>query len=200
MHEAGATAPGITGLGVRYHRHIAQLRHLQQSGLDPGIKVDVLWPSTAPVKRGRPCDAFELHVFDDRLERCEAGTRSQQHNRLVAVFAQEEAAIGAFDAQDVLLLHNTENVIGELAAGQVPDVEFESAALGLRVRCIGHGIAATHAALQHEFHVLASVVGEVFVGRQLQAQQHYIVRLLFQQADAGRHFADLQGASLGHLA
>ena len=48
---------------------------------------------------------------------------------LSRVLAQEEAAERPLDAQDLLLLHRAEHVVGELAARHVADVQLDAAGL-----------------------------------------------------------------------
>jgi hypothetical protein len=82
--------------------------------------------------------------------------------------AQEEAAVRALHAQDVLFLHGTEHMVGELAAGHVADVQLDRGRACPVVRRVGHAVAAARAVAQDELDVLAGVVLEVLVGRQLQ--------------------------------
>ena len=69
-----------------------------------------------------------------------------------------------------------------------------------RVRRVGHRVAAARAVAQDEFDVLAGVELQRLAGRQLQAQQHHVVRLLRERQHAHRHLADRKGAGLGDLA
>ena len=94
--------------------------------------------AAAPIQQRRACDALRTQVFDDGLDRREAGARGQQHDRLVAVFAQEEAAERAFQAQDVLFLHRAEDMVGELAAGHVAQVQFDRWRAAQVRRRVGH--------------------------------------------------------------
>jgi len=114
-------------------------------------------------------------VFDDGLDRGETGARGEQNNGFVRVFAQEETAVRAFDAQDFLFLHATKDVVGELAAGHVTDMQFHRRGFGLAVRCGRHGVAASAAVAQQEFDVLAGVVLEGVTRGQLQGQHHHVV-------------------------
>ncbi|MCY1365231.1 hypothetical protein D9M69_520700 [compost metagenome] len=139
-------------------------------------------------------------MLDDGLDGGEAGARGQQDQRQLAVFAQEEAAVRALDAQDVLFLHGAEHVVGELAPGHVAQVEFEPGLRGLGVGRVGHGIAAALAVAQQEFHVLAGVVLEGVAGGQLQAHHYHVGRNPFQRVHAHRHLLDGEGAGFGDLA
>jgi hypothetical protein len=56
-------------------------------------------------------------------------------------------------------------VVGEQAAWQVADVQFERT---LQRRRTGDAVGAALAVLEQEFDVLAGAVGQRFVGRQLQ--------------------------------
>ena len=103
----------------------------------------------------------------------------QQHQGLVGRLAQEEAAERPFHAQDVLLLHRAEDVVGELAAGHVADVQLDGWRRAQQVRRVGHAVAAPGTVAQDELHVLAGAVLQVLVGRQLELQhRHVSCRLL----------------------
>ena len=79
---------------------------------------------------------------------------------LSAVLAQEEAAERAFDAQDVLLLHRAEHMVGELAAGHVAQVQLDRRRAAQVCRRVGHRVAAPRAVAQDELDVLAGAVLE----------------------------------------
>ena len=75
-------------------------------------------------------------------------------------------------------------MVGELAAGQVADVQLDhvgghhQAIAVVFHECLRRGrhrIAAPRAITQDELDVLAGVVIEGLVGRQLQAHQHHVV-------------------------
>jgi hypothetical protein len=92
-------------------------------------------------------------------------------------------------------------MVGELAAGQVPQVQLDArAGLAQRVRRVGHRIAAPGAVAQDEFHVLARMELQRLAGRQLQAHHHHVVRQPREALHAHRHLADRHGAGLGDLA
>ena len=76
--------------------------------------------------------------------------RSRRTRSARAVFAQEEAAERALQAQDVALLHLAEHVVG-VAAGDVADVQLDQL---VGVRRVRHREAAPLAALQQEVDVL----------------------------------------------
>jgi hypothetical protein len=63
-----------------------------------------------------------------------------------------------------------------------------------------HRVAAARAVLQEELDVLAGVVLEAVVGRQLQLDDHDVVRGAGQAADAHRQLLDRQRVGGGHLA
>src|SRR5687768_5112341 len=90
--------------------------------------------------------------LQDRLDRREAGAASDEHDRLRAVLAQEEAAERTLQAKDVALLHLAEHVVGEAAAGHLADVQLDQL---VGVRRVRHREAAPLAALQQEVDVLA---------------------------------------------
>jgi hypothetical protein len=48
---------------------------------------------------------------------------------LLGVLAQEEAAVRALDALDLLFLHGVEDMVGELAARHVADVQLQAGAV-----------------------------------------------------------------------
>ncbi len=200
VHEAGAPAPAVFGQGIGDHRHVAQVRHPGELCLDPGALVQIGRAAATPVQRRGARDALELHVLDDGLDGGETGARCQQDQWQLAVFTQEEAAVGAFDAQDVFFLHRAEHVVGELAPRHVAQVQFEAGLRGLGVGRVGHGVAAALAVAQQELHILASVVLEGVAGGQLQAHHDHIGRNPLQRVHAHRHFLDGEGAGLGDLA
>ena len=201
MYKAGAPAPVIFGQGVRDHRHIAQIGHLGQFVLHPRIEVQVGRAPPAPVQRGRAFAALALHVLKHRLDRRKPGARCQQHERLVAVVAQEEAAIRPLQPQDVARLHAAKHGVGEFSARHMPDMQLQRRrARHLGLRRIGYRVAAPRAVAQHDFDILAGAVSKIVIGRQLQLQQHHVVRHFVHGADTGRHLPDRQRAFQRHLA
>jgi hypothetical protein len=201
VDKAGAARPVVFRHRIGDHRHVAQVGQLGHVLAQPVVHVEVLGPAAAPIERGRPGDALVRHVFQQRLDRREAGARGEQDDRLVGLLAQEEAAVGALDAKDVLFLHCAEHVVGELAARHVADVQFEARARrGQGVGRIGHRVAAPRAVAQDELDVLARVELQRLARRQLQAHRHDVVRLLAEREHAHRHLADREGAGFGDLA
>ena len=57
-----------------------------------------------------------------------------EEDGFVAVFAQEESAQRAFEAQDVALLHHFEDVLGEFAGDDVTDMQLQKFVIVQRVR------------------------------------------------------------------
>ena len=201
MDKAGAPGPVVFRDGIGDHRHIAQIGQCGLLSADPVVQVQVFRPAPAPVKRGGPVDTLELHVFEQCLDRREAGARSQQHNRFDRVFAQKEAAVRTFNAQDFFFFHRAEHMVGELAARHVTQMQFQpGAGFGQRVWRIGHRVAAPRAIAQQEIDILTGVKLQRLAGGQLQAQLHHVVRQLFQRQHAHRHLADREGTGLGNLA
>ena len=139
------------------------------------MHVQVSRAAATPVHRHGPGDALELHVLDQRLDGGKPSARGQKNHRLGTVFTQKEAAIGAFDAQNVFLFHGTEHMVGELATGHVAQVQFQVGWCALVVRRIGHRVAAAVAIAQQKLHILPGVVLERFGSRQLQPQRNHIV-------------------------
>ena len=174
--------------------------HAGQLGFDPGALVQVSRAAPAPVQRGGAGDALELHVLDDGLDGGETRARGQENHGFGAVFAQVEAAVRPFNAQDVLFFQGAKYVVGELAAGHVAQVQFHRRLAGLRVRGIGHGIAAAVAVAQQKFHILTRVVLKGVAGRQLQPQHDHVVRHAFERTHAHRHFFDGECTRFGDLA
>jgi hypothetical protein len=126
------------------------------------------------------------------------GARGEQDDRLVGVLAQEEAAERPFDAQDLLLLHRAEDVVGELAAGQVADVQLELRLVDDGMRRVGHRVAAPGAVAQDELDVLAGAVLEQVVGGQLQANDRDVGRGPVDRDDAARQLPDRELARARH--
>ena len=76
------------------------------------MQVEIAAAAAAPIQHGRAVVAVVLQLLDQRLDRCQPGARSQQHDGLLRL-AQEEAAEGALHPQDVLVLERAEDGIGD---------------------------------------------------------------------------------------
>ena len=166
-------------------------------GQRPVVQVQVGAAARAPVQHRLALARLPDQVFDHRLDRREAGARGEQDHRLVAVFAQEETSERAFHAQDVFFLQRGEHVVGELAAGQMPQVQFDAGFVDLGVGCVGHRITAARAVAQDELDVLAGVVLEPVVGRQLHLQDRDVRRRPVDAGDPTRHLAHRELAGAG---
>ena len=175
-----------------------QAGHGGQLRPHPTIKVQVDRPAPTPVEGGGACYAFELHVLQHRLDRGQTSARSQQDDGLVAVLTQVETAKRPLDAQNLLLFHDVEDMVGEFAARHVPDVQLQPSRQG--VWCVGHRIAAPRPVTQQKLDILPCVVAKAVVGGELQFEQHHIRRLFLQLVDPGRHFLDREGPFTGDLA
>ncbi|MBX3607875.1 MAG: NAD-dependent epimerase/dehydratase family protein [Piscinibacter sp.] len=204
VDQAGAAPPVVPGRGLREHRHVAQVRQPRGGLLGPVVQVQVGPAAAAPVQHSRPRDGLELQVLDDRLDRREARAAGQQHDGLVAVLAQEEAAERPLQAQDLLLLHRREDVVGELAARHVADVQLDEGLVGLGVRRVGHRVAAPCTVAQDELDVLPGVVAQRVIGRQLHRQHGDVGRGALDRHHAAGHLAHRElararyGARLDH--
>src|SRR6185369_853838 len=198
VDEAGAAMPIVLGLGLGQDRDVAQVRQLGGRFLGPRVQVEVGLAAAAPVEDGLPFAALPDHVLDDRLDRRESGSRGEQDDRLLAVLAQEEAAERPFDAQDLLLLHRAEDVVGELAAGQVADVQLELRLVDDGMRRVGHRVAAPGTVAQDELDVLAGAVLEQVVGGQLQANDRDVGRGPVDRDDAAGQLPDRELARARH--
>ncbi|CAM2158584.1 hypothetical protein PT2222_40385 [Paraburkholderia tropica] len=197
VHEARAAGPGVLRGGLGEHRHEAEVRDVLRPLLGEVQQIQVLLLARAPVERHRAVQVLVNRVLDDRLERREAGARREQHDGLVRILAQEEGAERRFEAQDVALFHLREDVVGELAAGHVADVQFERTFL---VRGARHRVAAARAVLEDEFEVLAGQILEALVGGQLQPEHDDVVGLALDRGDAGGQLAHLHVADARHFA
>ena len=130
------------------------------------------------------------------LDRREAGAAGHEDDRLVAVLAQEEAAVRAFEAQDGFFLHAVEHVVGEQAAGNVADVQLQEFVV---VRRVGEREAAPLAVLEQDVDVLPGEELQAFVGRQLQMQYHHVVGDFFHFLHAAGHGFDRDVARSAHF-
>ena len=111
-------------------------------------------------------------VFDQRLDWGEARTPREQDHRLDRLLAQKEAAVGPLETQDVLFFHAAEDMAGELAAGNQPDMQLQEAIV---MRRVGDGKRAALAVLQQELDVLAGEKLQALVGGQFEAQHDHVV-------------------------
>ena len=136
MHKTAAALPVIFGLGLGKHRHISQIGHAGSCLQSPVMQIEIGLAAAAPVQPGRPGQRQMLHPLDDGLDRGKAGAAGQQHDRLVAVLAQEEAAHRAFHAQNVFFLQRAKDMVGELAAWHMAQMQLDRA--GCTMRCVGH--------------------------------------------------------------
>ena len=124
VHKTCAANPCVFWQCIGHHWNVSQVGHGFDVLFNPVVHVQIGRSATAPVKRGRPCDAFVLHVLNQGFDGRKAGARSQQNHGCLRVFAQVETAVGAFNAQDVFFLHGAEHHVGELAARHVANVQL----------------------------------------------------------------------------
>ncbi len=197
MDKIGPALPVIFGHRIRHHRYVRKAGHATGPFLTQGIHVQIVRAATTPVQGHRPAAVFFDGLFDDRLDRCKAGTGGNQHHRLGRFIAQEEGAVWSFEAQDVALLHRIEYMIGEQAAGCVTDMQRD---LFVEMRRVGHAVTAALAVLEQEFDVLTGTILQTFAGWQLQRQQHDVVGQALEFCDAGWQFLDREIADAGHFA
>jgi hypothetical protein len=161
--------------GFRQHRHVAQQFGIAGGLLfAPVVLVQVGRRRQPQYSDGRARTAHVLQLLDQRLDGRKAGAAGQQDHGLGGVLAQEEAAEGAFHAQDVALLHRAKDVVGEQAARHVAQVQFDGRRAAQLVWRIGHAVAAPRAVAQDELDILPGAVLQVLVGRQLQAQHRHV--------------------------
>ena len=190
MHKAGAARPGVFRQSVRDDGYVLELRHGGSVLGNPCRVIQVCRAATTPVQRGGTVDALVAHVLDQSLDGGKAGARGKQDDGLVRIFTQEEAAERAFHAQNFFFLHAAEDVVGELAAFHVTNVQLKAGCGFLHMRGGGHRVGAAGAVAQNEFHILTGVVLELFAGGQLQANLHHVVRFFLQRGHAHGHFLD----------
>ena len=136
-------------------------------------------------------------MFDDGLDRRKAGATGDEHDRLVAFLAQKERAMRRFEAQDVAFLHLLEHMVGEAAAGYMPDMQLNEFIIMWR---IGHGETAAGAIAQQEIQILTGQKLQPLGGRQLQSQHDDIVGQAFQLMHPRRQCFHLNVTGLAHLA
>ena len=144
------------------------------------IKIDDC-PGT-PVEHHGALAAFVKRMFDQAFQGGETGAPGQQDHRLVRLFPQGEAAVGAVEPQDVPHLEGREDLVGEQAAGHVADVQLQK---GIVVGGVGHGETAPLAILQQDVHILPGEELEAFAGRQAQVQFDDVGGQTLQFFDAG---------------
>ena len=84
-------------------------------------------------------------MLDDSLDRGKTGSAGDQDDWLIGFLAQEEGAERPLEAQDLAALELTEQLIGEMAAGHMADVQFQQRVV---VRRRGERETAASAVLQ----------------------------------------------------
>ena len=194
VDEAGAAGPAVFGLRIRDHRHVVEEGAvLRRPLLRELVHVEVLRPPAAPVERHRPHDLLVDRVLDDGLDRCEAGARGDEDDGLFRTLAQEEGPERRLEAQDVLLLHLAEDVVGELPAGDVAHVDLDQFGI---VRRVAHREAAARAITQQELEVLAGEELQLFTRRELELQHDHVVGELLQAVHAAGQGLHLDVAGL----
>ena len=199
--QPGTSLPSILGLGLGNHGHIAHMRMRAAIVEHPLVHIQVGRMAGAPVEHGGARTVLVGHLFQNRLDRSKSGPGRQKQQRTGTVIAQEEAAIGAFDAQDFLFLHAAEDMVGELASRHVTDVQINARQgridlMGRR----GHRVAAPLPIGEQEVDVLARMVLHGHIGRQLQCDPHHVGRELFEVHHPYRHLAHGERSFRGHLA
>ena len=150
----------------------------------------------APVERDRPGDVVVDGMLDQSLDRCETGTAGHHDDRLLRSLAQMERAERPLEAQDVLQLHGREDMVGEVAARHVAQVQIDDVVL---VRRVGHREGAALAVGQQELDVLARQKLQALVARQLESEHHDIVRQSTQFLHPAGHGPDRDVLLAGDL-
>jgi hypothetical protein len=135
-------------------------------------------------------------VLKQPLDRCEAGAAGNQHHRVGRRFAQRELAERALDLQHLALAHATEDVLGEVAAGDEAHVQLERAIVVWRV---GERVGAVPALAGDHLDVLPGHELHPPVARQLQLQAHDVVVEPLEPPDAHREPLGTQLAGLVDL-
>ena len=130
------------------------------------------------------------------LDRRETGAAGDEDDRLVRFLAQEERAERPFEAQDLAALVLVEELVREMPAGHVPDVQLEQRVV---VRRRGERKAAAAAVLQQEVDVLAGEILQALVRRQLDLDDRDVRRRLVDRLDAARKLPDLDVAGAANL-
>ncbi len=103
-------------------------------------------------------------MLDDALDRREAGAPGDEHDRLAAFLAQIEAAVRAFETQDVAFLHAVEHMLRELPARRQAHMKLQQFVV---VGSVGQGEGAAPAVLEQELDVLPGQELQSLVDRQL---------------------------------
>jgi hypothetical protein len=135
-------------------------------------------------------------VLDDRLDRSEAGAAGDEDDRLVRFLAQEERAERTFEAKDLATSVFVEELVGEVPAGDVANVQLEQRVV---VRWRRKGKAAAAAVLQQEIDVLPGQILEPLVRRQLDLDDRHIRRGLVDRFDAAGKLPDLDVAGAANF-
>ena len=157
-----------TGMNVKLRLLLLPLRRAGRAGRDRASRAR---PSRAP--SAARVEVVMQRVLDDRLDRREAGAAGDEDDRLVRLLAQVERAERPFEAQDLAPLELVEELVGEEAAGHVPDVQLEQRVVVRRRR---EREAAPPAVLQQEVDVLAGEVLQALVRRQLERDDRDVGR------------------------
>src|ERR1035437_9213778 len=119
MHKPGASLPCIFRQGFREYRSKFDTASFPLPGFVQHIQIRQL--ARSPIKVHWAFYADVQRVFDDRLDRGEAGAAGDEDDRLVRVFAQKKSTKRTPEAQDVALFHDLKHMMGECAARDVAD-------------------------------------------------------------------------------
>ena len=187
MHEAAATLPTRIGLGQDGGEAKVRvcLRPLpRQVG-----KVQVPLGPHAPVEMHRALDADVEGVLDHALDRREAGTAGHEQHRPRRVLAQHEGPEGGADAQDRLLPHLREDVVGEAPARNMPQVQLDQLVV---VRGVGDRERPGAAVGEQELQILARQELQALLLRQLEVEADDVVRQVVDPHHAAGQDAHLE--------
>src|SRR5712671_1408564 len=147
-------------------------------------QVQIALTAATPIQVHRTFVATLDQIFDDRLQRREAGSGRETYNRLVRIRAQMEIPVGQFDVERVALAEPGKYPLRETSPRHLPDMQLHAVAL---VRRVGHrkiaGVAVRHVDAQ-------ILPGQEFCAnarRKTQVQDGDILDRPMDAIDLGRH-------------
>jgi hypothetical protein len=112
-------------------------------------------------------------LFDDGLDRREAGSAGDQQDRLCESSRRKKLPCGPRRRSKVAFLQGLEDVLGELSPGYVADMQLQK---GVVVRRVGQRESSPLAFLEQDVHVLPGEKLQALAGRQLEFDDHHVRR------------------------
>src|SRR6266849_2014555 len=140
--------------------------------------------AATPIQVHRTFVATLDQIFDDRLQRREAGSCRKANNRLVRIRAQMEISVRQFDVERVAWAEFGKHPLRETSPRHVPDMQLHAVALVRRVR---HRKIAGVAVRHFDAQILAGQEFCANARRKTQLQDGHIVDRPMDAIDLGGH-------------